>query len=268
MSTSSFNGSLYPQNQRKNNVFAFSKVRRLDFWRVMFFIKAPLSFGRRKKHSWLDTSPRIPGRCKKTVMVPVISNGEMIGLSSFHCSNSFCHGKIPNIPKESWRVFFLHTSSWQHHTYHTPQKQKKNKKGACFPSPPKLGRTSTPSIFPLAVLPPCHSYLAAGSRLRWNAARQWCAWSRWDPGTWETDPAPGCAVRMRRWWEMCRLVFFFLNSIDQTMSVQWNLPLVASSPLAASPTSSCKVFHHTICILTSPFVSSFAARTRSSMKRL
>lgn len=77
-----------------------------------------------------------------------------------------------------------------------------------FPKPPKLGRTSTPSIFPLAVLPPCHSYLAAGSRLRWNVARQWCAWSRWDPGTWETDPAPGCAVRMRRWWEMCRLVFF------------------------------------------------------------
>ena len=137
MSTSSF-----PQNQRTNNVFAFSKVRRLDFWRVMFFIKAPLSFGR-KKHSWLDTSPRIPGRCKKTVMVPVISNGEMIGLSSFHCSNSFCHGKIPNIPKESWRVFFLHTSSWQHHT---PQKQKK---GACFPSPRNLGEAQHLPFFHL-----------------------------------------------------------------------------------------------------------------------
>lgn len=125
MSTSSFNGSLYPQNQQTNNVFAFSKVRRLDFWRVMFFIKAPLSFGR-KKHSWLDTSPRIPGRCKKTVMVPVISNGEMIGLSSFHCSNSFCHGKIPNISIGVLAgLFSTHVQLTTSHTSHTPKTKKR-----------------------------------------------------------------------------------------------------------------------------------------------
>ena len=168
----------------------------------------------------------------------------------------FAMEKSQTSPRSPGRSFF-----------YTRPVDKKQKKVHVSQAPETWENLNT-SIFPLAVLPPCHSYLAAGSRLRWNAAHRWCAWSRWDLGTWETDPAPGCAVRMRRWWEMCRLVIFFLNSIDQTMSVQWNLPLVASSPLAASPTSSCKVFHHTICILTSPFVSSFAARTRSSMKRL
>ena len=262
MSTSSFNGSLYPQNQRTNNVFAFSKVRRLDFWRVMFFIKAPLSFGRKKNTHDLTPHHRYLGGVKNRNGSSHLKwrNDWFVIFSLF---KFILPWKNPKHPQGSPGGSFFYTRPVDNITH-----PKNKKKGACFPSPRKLGRTSTPSIFPLAVLPPCHSYLAAGSRLRSNAAHRWCAWSRWDPGTWETDPAPGCAVRMRRWWEMCRLVIFFLNSIDQTMSVQWNLPLVASSPLAASPTSSCKVFHHTICILTSPFVSSFAARTRSSMKRL
>lgn len=115
------------------------------------------------------------------------------------------HFAMENLKHPQGVLAGLFSTHVQLTTSHTP----KTKKRCMFPKPPKLGRSSTPSIFPLAVLPPCHSYLAVGSRLRWNAAHQWCAWSRWDPGTWETDPAPGCAVRMRRWWEMCRLVIFF-----------------------------------------------------------